>query len=174
MTYPQWKAQRASRIQRFAFAVIVGILAFCAAMPALAQDVAAQVPANLVSRALVAVLHHDWWTLAGLAAATVLATMLTHKAGIAKAIPWFGTDAGGTVWTFLFAVLTAVAASVSTGAHPSLVTVKAALVVGGAAVGGYTAVRKILGPSGVGRWIPGLDKIADWFGPKQIAGQPMT
>jgi hypothetical protein len=156
--------------------VRIALLAFAFLFLGFATVALAQVeperPANLIPRLLVALVTRKWLVVAGLAIATIVSAAFSHRLGIAKVIPWFATDAGATVWTFVLATIGAAATSLSLGQPLSLITLQAAFGVGVVAIGGYTGLRKLLGPSGVGRWIPWLDRFAVAFGPKVTGDGP--
>lgn len=150
-----------------ALAIAFGLLQFIA--PAHAQPLT-QGPVDPLSYAaqiVAAAQAHHWLVVLGLALATIVAAAATHAAGVTRIVPWFATDAGATVWTFLLASIGAVATTFAAGQTPSWATASAAFGVGVVAIGGYTGARKLLGPSGLGRWFPWVAKIADALGPVQ-------
>jgi hypothetical protein len=146
---------------RLLFALVVGVLvAF--ATPAHAQTFD---PFAYAPQIVAAVQAHHWLVVLGLALATIVAAAAAHRAGVAKLVPWFATDAGATVLTFLLAAAGSLATTFAAGQTPSRATASAAFGVGVVAIGGYTGARKLLGPSGLGRWFPIGARIADALGP---------
>lgn len=156
----------------FVMVILIGALAGILLWPfvAFGADGAPEVPANLLPRLFIAVVTGHWRVALGLALATIIATAATHKAGFSRFIPWFTTDAGATVWTFIVSTIGAWATSLAIGLPVSIATLETGVGVGALAVGGYSGARKLLGPSGIGRWIPWLDRVADAFGPKNEGG----
>lgn len=156
------------RIGNGFFAFAIGLLAFLAAIPVFAQS--EPPPADTLALIVTAVQLHHWLVVAGLALGTIVAAAVTHRVGVQRVVPWFGTDAGGTVWTFLLAGLGSIATTLTAGQPIGLATLSAAVSIGVVAIGGYTGLRKLLSKSGGlgARW-PVLATFADALGPKQVA-----
>ncbi len=122
----------------------------------------------VIPQIMAAIQGHHWLVVIGLGLATIVAVALSHKAGISKAVPWFGTDAGGTMFTFLVAAIGAISTTLVAGQSLSALTAQAALGVGVVAIGGYTGLRKLLGTSGgLGAKFPKVAAFMDAFGPAQ-------
>jgi hypothetical protein len=156
------------------FAAVIGLFGLLIALPAhglvLAQAApAAFDPLQYLPQVLAAVQSHHWLVVLGLAILTIVAAAGTHAAGVTRLVPWFATDAGATVWTFILASLGSLATTLAAGQTPGLPTLSAAFGVGVVAIGGYTGARKLLGPSGLGKWFPVVARVADALGPANPA-----
>ena len=147
----------------FALVLLLGALAHAQDVPPVPDIPIAVVLARIVAD----VTLHKWLALFGTIVVTILGIAATHKVGLTRVLAggFFATDAGGVVWSFLISTLSSLAVSWSAGQVTTRVILLGALGIGITSIGGYTGLRKLLGPTGLGAKLPWVAKVADWIGP---------